>query len=118
MSSSLMLSKSMFTIGSMLLLHASYSCSHWRELVQEVEESSNDVELISNLPALPLDVWIEVGLGFCLILVSELSRGGSALRPIMGGGSNKKGGKGPEPLMAPIYLTRDFDIYSTRAKVL
>lgn len=113
------LSKSMFVVGTVLLVHAAYSCSHWRELVQEVEESSVDETAIaSKLPAMPTDVWIEVALGFASVLFSELSRGGSTLRPIAGNNKTTKAKGSPEPLMAPIYVTRDFDIYSTRAKVL
>jgi len=105
----------MFVIGTLLLLHAAYSCSHYRELLQQVEESAVDETTLVQLPKLPLDVWVEVIVGFVLLLCSELVRAGSTLRPVVNTpSSNKK----HQPLMAPAYVTRDFDIYSTRAKAL
>jgi len=109
-------SSALFAIGTLLLLHAAYSCSHYRELLQALSNSGIDEDLIANQPSLPVDIWLEVSLGFLTILWSELVRAGSALRPIWRGGNQK--GKGLPPLIAPAYQTRDFDIYATRAKAL
>lgn len=109
------LSRVLFTLGAVLLLHASYGCSHYRELLQELEESAVDESSLASLPQMPLDVWIEVVVGFMSLLLSELTRGGSTLRPIhKTDTSSRSKNKEAEPLMAPIYRTRDFDIYSTR----
>ncbi|EEC45654.1 predicted protein [Phaeodactylum tricornutum CCAP 1055/1] len=104
-----MASKTLFATGTVLLLHAAYSCLHYRSLLQELEDAVlEDADSTHRLP--PVDVWIEAISGFLILLVSELMRAGSGLHPI-----SKTGGT---RLMAPSYQTRDFDIYSTRSKAL
>ena len=95
--------------GAVLLIHAAYSCMTYRELVQELQESG-----ASNVPdpeTPPLDVLVEVAIGFLALLVAEFTRQGSMLRPIQSY-QNKF------PLAAPVYKTREFDIYTTRGKGL
>lgn len=119
------LSRILFFGGTILLLHASYASTQYRELLQELEESAIDETsfILSTQQKIPLDVWVEVIVGFMSLLVSELTRGGSNLRPIHKTNTNSSSttrnkNESDEPLMAPIYRTRDFDIYSTRAKLL
>ena len=106
----------LFAVGTILILHSAYSCSHYRELLQSLRDSGMEEDVLLHQPRLPLDVWMEVAFGFGSILISELIRPGSALRPIQQTAASKRGQ--PPPLMAPPYRTRDFDIYATRAKVL
>lgn len=81
----------------------------YRELVQELLESgASDVP---NPEVPPLDVLLEVAVGFLSLLVAEFVREGSMLRPI-------QSYENQMPLAAPVYKTRDFDIYTTRAKRL
>ena len=101
------------TIGGLLLCHAAYSCLHYRELLRDLQdagyEGSNDSATAVMIP--PMDVWAEVAAAFFIILVAELNRSGSSLRPARGAAKKKM-----TPLAAPIYRTREFDIYTTRAK--
>ena len=83
--------------GGLLLLHAAYSCLHFRMLQYENSATTT-----------PKDVYLEAGLGWVLLLVGELTQ--RALYPIQGGKRIQ--------LVAPQYESRDFDIYSTRAKGL
>lgn len=98
----------LFVVGSSLILHAAYSCLHYRGLLQELEESAVNGGAAA-APDLPIDVLLEVAMGFVSLLISEMIRPGSALRPIS---------SPHQTLMAPSYRSRDFDIYTTRAKVL
>jgi hypothetical protein len=61
-------------------------------------------------PLPPSDVWMEAILGFGIIFLGELIRPGSSLHPVTG--------RKNQPLVAPAYRTRDFDIYSTRGSAL
>mmetsp|Transcript_10321 Transcript_10321/g.28494 ORF Transcript_10321/g.28494 Transcript_10321/m.28494 type:complete len:110 (+) Transcript_10321:68-397(+) len=99
-------------VGIVVILHSAYSCLHYRELLRDLEETTDDMEY----PLPPLDVWIEVVGGALTILASELVRSGSSLQPI----TTKQGSGGgkPRPMVAPAYQTRDFDIYTTRARSL
>lgn len=104
------MSSSIFlTIGGLLLCHAAYSCLHYRELLRDLQDAGYDQ---ATAPIPPADVWAEIAAGFLIILASELTRSGSSLRPASGYSKGKK----MTPLAAPVYRTRDFDIYSTRAR--
>ena len=109
MSSSLIL-----TVGALLLFHAAYSCLHYRELLRDLEDAGYEGDT-GMIP--PADVWIEVAAGFVVILGAELTRSGSSLRPVSTRGKILQGKK-MTPLAAPAYRSRDFDIYTTRAKAL
>ena len=101
------------TLGGLILCHAAYSCLHYRELLRDLEDAGYEGTDKVKLP--PADVWVEVTLGFLIVLVAELTRSGSSLRPVSTRvGADKK----MTPLAAPVYRSRDFDIYSTRAKAL
>jgi hypothetical protein len=106
-----MSSKFLSIAGALLLVHAAYSCMTYRELVQELVESGAFESADPPPQVPPVDVLVEVAIGFFSILVAELTREASMLRPIQSY-QNKM------PLMAPIYKTREFDIYSTRARGL
>jgi hypothetical protein len=121
-------------VGSALILHSAYSLLHYRELLQELQDSavgtsasvsyssssttsdaSSSLLLLAQPPDLPSDVIIEVVVGFTALLISEMIRPGSALRPI----ASTSGGtphQQRQPVVAPVYVSRDWDIYSTRAK--
>ena len=97
-------------IGSMLVLHAAYSCLLYRELVTDLEESGQiPSEAFVSTPSLPVDVLVELLVAFGLILCAELTRSGSGLQPVTSQTRKK-------PMMAPCYVSRDFDVYTTRGK--
>lgn len=116
-----MFSKFLAIAGALLMLHAAYSLQHYRLLLQDLEESatgiSSDVmmeeatgeasEYYQRIP--PLDILIEMILSFVFLLVSELTRTGSSMQPVV---SPQK------PMIAAPYVSRSFDIYSTRSKGL
>ena len=78
--------------GMLLILHAAFSCQQYRSLVTDLGDAYS-------VP--PVDVVAEIGLAFLLCLAGQLVGVGSLL-PIKGG----------RKLMAPAYVTRDFDKYS------
>jgi hypothetical protein len=82
--------------GVVLILHSAFSCLHYRGLVVELPD----------MPIPPLDVKVEVGVGFLLALFGQLMDVGP-LRSILG----NKG-------MIKQYLTRDFDHYQNRATAM
>mmetsp|Transcript_13422 Transcript_13422/g.17576 ORF Transcript_13422/g.17576 Transcript_13422/m.17576 type:complete len:103 (+) Transcript_13422:56-364(+) len=87
----------MFTLsGIILTLHSAYSCLHYRELVG------------SHTSQPPLDVVIEVSVGFVLCLIGRLSA--VSFLEVQ---STKS-----DTLFPPAYRTRDFDIYSTRLRFM
>jgi hypothetical protein len=103
-----MVAKALFAIGAVLIIHAAFSCLHYRSLLKELGEE--DASSASHkLP--PNDVWVQVIVGYLMVLLSELLRGGRSLRLINSVDQSR-------PLAAPVYRTRDFDIYATRNKVL
>jgi Membrane magnesium transporter len=127
----------LFYLGTILILHSAYSLLHYRELLQEIQDSTLGTTLSSSIgssagagsssaigvgeggvpdpPDLPIDVVVEVVAGFLFLLVSELIRPASSLRPIANNSSSaQRGGR----VVAPPYVSRDFDVYSTRAKAL
>ena len=99
-------------IGIIMVLHSAYSCLHYRELLRDLEESGfEDAAAVESLPLPPMDVIVEVITGALLILISELVRTGSSLQPV-----TSKGGFRTRPVVAPAYRTREFDIYTSRAR--
>jgi len=114
-----MFSKILTATGALLMLHAAYSLQHYRSLVQDLEESATGISIdvvmeaeagsgaASEYRIPPTDVYIEMLLSFVLLFVSELTRTGSSLQPVV---SPKK------PMIAPPYVSRSFDIYTTRSK--
>ena len=110
-------SKILLATGALLILHAAYSLQHYRALIQGIEESATGVssEVLdgdSNVYRVPpVDVWVEMLLAFSILLLSELTRTGSSLQPV-----SNRGGVPQKPMMAPPFVTRDFDIYSSRRR--
>lgn len=112
-----------FASGTIVLLHSAYSCVHYRNLLQVYDEAvsgiSTDVMETSDMKIPPNDVLIESMIGFIFILFAELIRPGSNLQPAVAVATkNTTTTKKQQPLVAPAYMTRDFDIYHTRTRAL
>lgn len=88
-------------LGGLLMAHAAYSTLHFRSILQDL----GDVEE----PIPPIDVYVELGLSFVMLLVGELTSMGSLQ-------SVDILAQGRKPLVAPQYRTRNFDIYEYRSK--
>jgi Membrane magnesium transporter len=113
----MMASNVLLVLGSFVLLHAAYSLQHYRSLIQNLEEAATGVSIdievtdstVYQIP--PLDVWIELAAAFVFLLIGEWTRTGSSLQPA----AVKKGVK-QKSLVAPPYVSRDFDIYTSRSR--
>ena len=121
--------------GAILMLHAAYSCMHYRSILQdldlvttsssgsgsdgqhpdETETSSSSSETMM-IP--PIDVYIEVVVAFVLILLGELYGIGSLQSVELVVSAENENEVKRKSLTAPAYRTRDFDIYNTRSKAL
>lgn len=86
------------------MLHAAYSCLHYRSILQ-------DLDLEESFAIPPMDVYAEVGISFAVLLIGQLLGAGSFQTVDVFA-------KDHRPLVAPMYRTRDFDIYENRAKVI
>mmetsp|Transcript_22616 Transcript_22616/g.32420 ORF Transcript_22616/g.32420 Transcript_22616/m.32420 type:complete len:110 (+) Transcript_22616:119-448(+) len=95
--------------GCLLIIHSALSCLYFRGLVQDLSLSLSTMDMDADTVIPPMDVKIEVMVGFVLCLVGQLIGVGS-LRPISGVGAKK--------LVAPSYVDRDFDSYDNRNRVL
>lgn len=107
------LSTILIVFSVVVLFHAAYSMQHYRGLLFDLEESTGDPlyqELLQQPP--PLDIWAELVVAFAILFVAELTKSGSSLQPVKGGG-----GQTQKPVVAPSYVTRDFDVYTSRARV-
>ena len=121
--------------GAVLMLHAAYSCMHYRSILQdldlvttsssgsdgqhqdyETETSSSSETTTETMMIPPIDVYIEVVVAFVLILLGELYGIGSlqSVELVVSAENEVK----RKSLVAPAYRTRDFDIYNTRSKAL
>ena len=118
--------------GAILMLHAAYSCMHYRSILQdldlvatsssgsdgqhqdETETSSSSSETMM-IP--PIDVYIEVVIAFLLILLGELYGIGSLQSVELVVSAENEVVK-RKSLVAPAYRTRDFDMYNNRSKAL
>lgn len=105
--SSLSAKSAITTAGVLLILHATYSCLHYRSLAIAAD--------LADTASPPVDVVVEVFLGFALCLVGELMCG-PFHEVKMSGGPGGKRNRGE--ILAPSYRTRDFDLFTTRAKAL
>eukprot|EP00542_Grammatophora_oceanica_P012941 CAMPEP_0194026396 /NCGR_PEP_ID=MMETSP0009_2-20130614/719_1 /TAXON_ID=210454 /ORGANISM="Grammatophora oceanica, Strain CCMP 410" /LENGTH=103 /DNA_ID=CAMNT_0038665073 /DNA_START=309 /DNA_END=620 /DNA_ORIENTATION=- len=92
-------------LGVLLMVHSALSCLHYRSLVE-------DLGVMDAAPSIPLDVQVEVLLGWIFCLMGRLLVMGQ-LRPIQTTSKAKS-----FRLVAPSYMTRDFDRYDTRWKGL
>lgn len=88
-------------VGALLMAHAAYSTLHFRSILQDL----GDV----NEPIPPLDVYVELGVSFTMLLLGELL-GAGQLQSVDVFAQNRK------PLVAPAWRTRNFDIYECRLK--
>jgi len=122
--------------GAVLVLHAAYSCMHYRSILQDLDlldtsssssssafgdvasasASSQDAAAPSMMIP-PMDVYIEVALAFCLLLLGELLAMGP-LQSVELTSSKSGTTSSRKPLVAPAHKTRDFDIYNNRSKIL
>ena len=60
----------------------------------------------------PLDIYVELAIAFIMLLVSEFLRSGSSMqRAVSVRGEKTKPGK---PVIGAPFISRDFDIYTTR----
>ena len=125
------------TLGTLLILHATYSCLHYRSLAIAAD--------LPDTSTPPLDVVMEVYAGFGLCLVGQLMCGPfHRVRIVVVNNNNNKGGKGGDSsssrflgeipttggstsggscqrkveIVAPAYRTRDFDLFNTRGRAL
>lgn len=102
------------TLGCLLIIHSAYSCLHYRSLT-----------LVADLPdtsSPPIDVSIEVILGFVTCLAGQLMCGPFHKVRVIGGPllgglpQSKKSGNShgyiQGEIVAPIYRTRDFDLFN------
>ena len=114
--------------GALLMLHAAYSCMHYRSILMDLdlldvttstsvgEDGSSSADSAPSMMIPPLDVYVEVGLAFVLLLLGELlAMGPLQTVEVMQGGSAATTRK---PLVAAPHKTRDFDVYSNRSKLL
>jgi hypothetical protein len=116
------MSQSLLVVGCVLIVHSAYSLQHYRSLVHDIVESTTGVSLdveddtsvssvVYRIP--PMDIWIELGIAFALILTSEFTRSGSSFSCAI----VKKGetlGSNNKSIMAAPFMSRDYDIYTTR----
>jgi hypothetical protein len=92
-------------LGMIVLLHAAYSNLHYRSIL-----SSSTLDVLQygiNPASPPIDVVIEVLIGFSLCLMATL---------IGSGPFTKVTGEGRNQIKAPPHISRDFDLFCTRAK--
>ncbi|VEU35908.1 unnamed protein product [Pseudo-nitzschia multistriata] len=114
--------------GALLVVHAAYSCMHFRSLLQDLDllagagaaappdQKTEEASAVAGAAAAamipPPDVVFELALALCLLLAGELL-GMGPLQPIeLSAGGRRR------PLVAPAHRTRDFDVYSNRSKML
>jgi Membrane magnesium transporter len=132
-----MISQSLLFIGCVLILHAAYSLQHFRSLVQDLVESSTgisiDVVEVSTIGDIahseatssstpyripPLDIYVELGMAFVMLLVSEFIRPGSSMQRAVAVKGEKSIQNQSKPIIGAPFISRDFDIYTTRKSKL
>ncbi|KAL9191505.1 hypothetical protein ACHAXT_001211 [Thalassiosira profunda] len=91
------------TLGTLLLLHATYSCLHYRSLATAAD--------LPSASSPPIDVVVEAFLAFLLCLAGQLMCG--PFHRV-----RASAGSGRREIVAPPYRTRDFDLFNTRARAL
>lgn len=102
-------------IGACLILHAAYSCLHFRNIVADLDLVDGG-ETAAFIP--PFDVVVECLGGFLVLLSSQIFISSGSLVPIAATSSSLSSSRKQQPLVAPAYKTRDFEIYSNRAHVM
>ena len=107
-----MISTSLTSAGALLLLHAAYSCLHYKSLLQELDISLDDISDKRSLP--PYDVYVECALGLLVVFAGQLlGPGAGSWQPCITSGNTKR-----RPLAAPAFRTREFDIYADRSQAV
>ena len=110
------MSKIIAPLGILILIHSAYSCLHYRSILTSSIGVTIDEDFLlekgynpqASKP--PLDVVVEVCIGFVLCLFGQMKAVGKFL-PVVGSGM--------VPLRAPAHISRDFDLVSkTRAHVV
>lgn len=91
-------------LGVCLIIHSAYSCLHFRSL----HPSTSSSLLSSSSSKPPLDVTVEVLLGFVFCMIGQLQSAGEFLDVRVNAKNPKR------ELRAPSHRTRDFDTYNTR----
>jgi Membrane magnesium transporter len=101
--------------GFVLLLHAAYSCLHFKSLLQEL-----DIEVDAGFGGRtvpPLDVQVECLVALLIVFAGQLlGPGQGTWQPCLT--TTSITGAKRRPLAAPAYITRDFDIYADRSRVV
>uniref|UniRef100_A0A7S3PVW2 Membrane magnesium transporter n=1 Tax=Chaetoceros debilis TaxID=122233 RepID=A0A7S3PVW2_9STRA len=103
------LSRFITPIGIIMLLHSAYSCLHYRSIISSSTLDLLDGSTTYNASSPPKDVVIECLLGYFLCLMGQIISAGEFL-PVMGSGRRE--------VKAPMYITRDFDLWTTRAGII
>lgn len=102
-------------MGGIFMLHAAYSCMHYRSLLQDMDllpDENNNSGLQEQYYAIPpMDVYVEVAAAFALLLLGELITVGK-MQPVDIFASQDQ----RKPLVAPAHRTRDFDVYHNRSR--
>ncbi len=96
-------------LGIIVLLHSAYSCLHYRSIISSSALEDFLVEKGYSESSPPQDVVIEVILGFLFCLFGQVSASGNFL-PVVGTGRIE--------LRAPAHVSRDFDLFCTRARIV
>lgn len=141
-----MISTLLLVIGCVLILHAAYSLQHYRSLVQDLIESSTGISIdvdeasavvgdiansvsSSSIPQIlaeptvtyripPFDIYVELGMAFVMLLVSEFIRPGSTMQRAVAVKGEKSIQSQTKPNIGAPFISRDFDIYTTRKSKL
>eukprot|EP00551_Chaetoceros_affinis_P009857 CAMPEP_0203662058 /NCGR_PEP_ID=MMETSP0090-20130426/162_1 /ASSEMBLY_ACC=CAM_ASM_001088 /TAXON_ID=426623 /ORGANISM="Chaetoceros affinis, Strain CCMP159" /LENGTH=117 /DNA_ID=CAMNT_0050524799 /DNA_START=57 /DNA_END=410 /DNA_ORIENTATION=+ len=96
-------------LGIIVLLHSAYSCLHYRSIISSSALEDFLLEKGYNESSPPKDVVIEVILGFLFCLFGQVREAGEFL-PVVGTGRTE--------LRAPAHVSRDFDLFCTRARIV
>ncbi|CAB9499070.1 expressed unknown protein [Seminavis robusta] len=102
--------------GFVVLLHAAYSCLHFKSLLQELDISI-DAAAEGGRSVPPADVWVECGIGLVIVFLGQLlGPGAGTWQPCLT--TTGASGVKRRPLVAPAHISRDFDIYADRSKAV
>jgi len=128
-----LLNRTLNIVPWLLLLHGAYSCLQFRNLMMENEivataaqasagvgmegiaDGSSSSGILGDDDGVvgpPPDVWIEIIIAFGLLLFGQLTDPSNRLHPCTLSATKRK------ELAAPVYRTRDFDIYNNRNTVI
>ncbi len=103
------ISRAITPLGIIILFHSAYSCLHYRSIISSSTLDDFLQEKGYSTSSPPKDVVFEVLLGFMLCLFGQILAVGKFL-PVVGSGRIE--------LKAPAHISRDFDLFCTRAKII